>query len=161
MPIINLTCIPFYISSKKSMPLCKGIKCPPYIQWFSTWWQTAVSPHTRLHMWVLLIHSHYSDVIMGTMASQITSLTIVHSIVYSGADQRKHQNSASLAFVRGIHRWPVNSPHKEPVTRKMFPFDDVIMPNLNGAAVQCLGWISNFIPQFTAHGISYPYWNWR
>ena len=44
-----------------------------------------------------------------------------------GGDQRKHQSSASLAFVRGIHRWPVNSPHKGPVTRKMFPFDDVIM----------------------------------
>ena len=46
----------------------------------------------------------------------------------SGADQRKHQSSALLAFVMGIHRWPVNSPHKGPVTRKMFPFDDVIMP---------------------------------
>ena len=46
---------------------------------------------------------------------------------YSDADQWKHQSSASLAFVRGIHRWPVNSPHKWPVTRKMFPFDDVIM----------------------------------
>ena len=46
---------------------------------------------------------------------------------YSGADQRKYQSSTSLAFVRGIHRWPVNSPHKGPVTRKMFPFDDVIM----------------------------------
>ena len=40
---------------------------------------------------------------------------------------KKHQSSASQAFVRGIHRWPVNSPHKRPVTRKMFPFDDVIM----------------------------------
>ena len=59
--------------------------------------------------------------------SQITSLTIVYSAVYSGEDQRKHQSSASLAFVRGIHRGPVNSPHKWPVTRKMFPFDDVIM----------------------------------
>ena len=57
------------------------------------------------------------------MASQITSLTIVYSTVYSGADQRKHQSSASLAFVRGIHR----APHKGPVRRKMFPFDDVIM----------------------------------
>ena len=64
---------------------------------------------------------HYSDVVMGAMASQITSLTIVESTVYSGADQRKHQSSTSLAFVRGIHRWPVNSPHKGPVTRKMFP----------------------------------------
>ena len=60
---------------------------------------------------------------MGAIASQITSLTIVYSIVYSDADQRKHQSSAPLAFVRG----PVNSPHKWPVTRKMFPFDDVIM----------------------------------
>ena len=70
---------------------------------------------------------HYNDVIMSSMASQITRLTIVYSAVYSGADQRKHQSSASLAFVRGIHRGPVNSPHKGPVTRKMFPFDDVII----------------------------------
>ena len=70
---------------------------------------------------------HYNDVIMGVIASQITSLSIVYSIVYSDADQRKQQSSASLAFVRGIHREPVNSPHKKPVTRKMFPFDDVIM----------------------------------
>ena len=69
---------------------------------------------------------HYNDVIMSSMASQITSLTIVYSI-HSRADQRKHQSSASLAFVWGIHRSPVNSPHKGPVTRKMFPFDDVIM----------------------------------
>ena len=71
--------------------------------------------------------AHYSDVIMDTIASQITSLTIVYSTAYSDADQRKSQSSASLAFVRGIHRWPVNSPHKWPVTRKLFPFDDVIM----------------------------------
>ena len=71
--------------------------------------------------------NHYSDVIMGTIASQITSLTIIYSAVYSDADQRKHQSSASLAFVRWIPRGPVNSPHKWPVTRKMFPFDDVIM----------------------------------
>ena len=70
---------------------------------------------------------HYDDVTMGAIASQITSLTIVYSTVYSGADQSKHQSSASLAFVWGIHRGPVNSPHKWPVTRKMFPFDDVIM----------------------------------
>ena len=71
--------------------------------------------------------SHHIDVIMGAMATQITSLTIVYSTVYSGAHQRKHQSSASLAFVRGIHQGPVNSPHKEPVTRKIFPFDDVIL----------------------------------
>ena len=84
---------------------------------------------------------HYGDVIMGTMASQITALTIVYSTVYSGADQRKHQSSASLVFVRGIHRWPVNSPHKGPVTRKIFPFDDVIMFWLNEVSTMalCLG----------------------
>ena len=70
---------------------------------------------------------HQYDVIMGAMASQIASLAIVYSTVYSGANQRKHQSSASLAFVWGFHRSPVNSPHKWPVTRKMFPFDDVIM----------------------------------
>ena len=70
---------------------------------------------------------HYDDATMGVMASQITSLAILYSTVYSGADQRKHQSSASLAFVRGIHRGPMNSSRKGPVTRKMFPFDDVIM----------------------------------
>ena len=64
---------------------------------------------------------------MGAMTAQITSLTIVYSTVYSGADQSKHQSSESLAFVWGIHRRPVNSPHKWPVMRKMFPVDDVIM----------------------------------
>ena len=82
---------------------------------------------------------HYCDVIMGAIASQITGVSIVFSTVCSGADQRKHQSSASLVFVRGIHRGPVNSPHKGPVTRKMFPFDDVIM-------VQCIT-----IPSLTYH----------
>ena len=60
--------------------------------------------------WTLRVH--YSDVTMIMMASQITSIMIVYSTVYSGPDQRKHQSSASLPFVWGIHRWPVNSPHK-------------------------------------------------
>ena len=77
---------------------------------------------------------------MGAMASQITSLIIVYSTVYSGADQRKHQRSASLAFVRGIPRWPVNSPHKWPVTRKMF--DDVTM------RMVCTVYLKNY-----AHGL--------
>ena len=61
---------------------------------------------------LLIKRNHHNEVIMSAMVSHITSLTIKHS---------------SLAFVRGIHRWPVNSPHKGPVTWKMFPFDDVIM----------------------------------
>ena len=63
---------------------------------------------------------------MGAIASQITSIMTVYTTVYSGVDQRKHQSSASLAFVRGIHRRPVNSPHKWTVTRKILPLDDVI-----------------------------------
>ena len=80
-------------------------------------WQTATQSQYR---------SHYCDVLMGVVASQITSLTIVYSTVHSDADQRKHQSSASLAFVKGIHRGPVDSLRKGPVTRKMIPFD-VIM----------------------------------
>ena len=76
------------------------------------------SPNTQIHS---------NDVLMGAIASQVTSLASVYSAVQIGADQRKHQSSESFAFVRGIHLRPVNSPHKRPVTRKMFPFDDVIM----------------------------------
>ena len=79
------------------------------------------------HAAVFAVQFHHNCIIMSAMASRITSLTIVYSTIYSGVDQRKHQSSVSLAFVRGIHRWLVNSPHKGPVTRKMLPFDDVIM----------------------------------
>ena len=87
--------------------------------------------------WISFIHGlrinwkarflNYSDVVISAIASQITSLTIVYSTVCSGADEILHQSSASLAFVRGIHRWPVNSPHKGPFTPKKFPFEDVII----------------------------------
>ena len=80
---------------------------------------------------------HYNDIIMGAIASQLTSLTIVYSIVYSDTDQRKHQSSASLALVQGIHRGPVTSPHKWLITWKMFPFDDVIMFDV---PCWCCGW---------------------
>ena len=68
------------------------------------------------HPWIWnngeYITKHYGNVIMSAMASKITTPTIACSAVYAGADQRKHKSSASLAFVRGILRWPVNSPHK-------------------------------------------------
>ena len=70
---------------------------------------------------------HSSDVIMGAMTSHITGVSVIYSTVCSGADQRKYQSFTSFVSVRGIHRWPVNSPHKGPVTRKKFPFDGVIM----------------------------------
>ena len=88
-------------------------------------------------MFFMTFNKHYNDVIMSAIATQITSLTIVYSTI-SGEYQRKHQSSASLTFVRGIHRWSVNFPHKRPVTRKMFQFDDVIMIR---------AWAIEYIPQ--------------
>ena len=73
---------------------------------------------------IMRLFVHYSDVIMSVVAPQITSLTIVYSTVYSGADQRKHQSSASLAFVRGIYWSPVNSPYKGPIIWKMSSYLD-------------------------------------
>ena len=96
-------------------------------------WNTGILQMRDSNLVIVFFNSSYSvplhcnDVIMGAIASQITSLTIVYSTDYSDADQRKHQSFASLAFVRGIRRGPANSPHKWPVTRKMLPFDDVIM----------------------------------
>ena len=93
---------------------------------------------------------------MSAMASQITSLTIVNSIVHSGADQRKHQSSASLVFVRGIHRSPVNSPHKWPVTWKVFPFDDVIMiisTLYTASSIQTV--VAHILPRWHLYGFCY------
>ena len=74
-------------------------------QWVAFTWPS-VFRGTGGRGWVIVsikYKLHYCDVIMSPTTSQITSLTIVYSIFYSGTDQRKHQSSASLAFVRGIH----------------------------------------------------------
>ena len=70
---------------------------------------------------------HYNDIPMSTIVSQITSLTAVYISVYSRADQRKYQSSASLAFARGIHWWSVNSPTQRASNAENVAFDDVIM----------------------------------
>ena len=124
-----------------------------FVTSFSTFtrrWVTACIPVvfsiSRYHAaaYVENVLQHYGDVIMGAIASQITSFTIVYSTIYSDADQRNHQSSASLAFVRGIHQGPVNSPQKRPVTRTMFPFDDVIMILKRGCFISsCLGCANN------------------
>ena len=77
--------------------------------------------------WAWVHPPHYSDIIVNLMEFQITIVLFVYSTISSGADQRKHDSSTSLALARGIHWWSVNSPHKGPVMQKMFPFDDVIM----------------------------------
>ena len=108
-----------------------------FIIWNNDRWQP-LCDQLRLDVSSDVLRTHYNDVIMSMLSSQITSLTVVYSTIYSGTDQRKHQSSASLAFVRGIHRWPLNSPHKGPVTRKMFPFDDVIMSSaILNYVIQC------------------------
>ena len=84
-------------------------------------WTNDGPVHSSPGLYELLWYTHYNDVIMSTMASLITSITIVYSIFHSGAVQRKHQSSASMAFA-----WA-----KGPVTRKMLPFDDVIMKETN------------------------------
>ena len=66
------------------------------------------------------LNTHYCDVIMSDMTTQITGVSIVYSTVCSGADERKRQSSASLAFARGNHQWLLNSNHKGPVTRKIY-----------------------------------------
>ena len=108
-----------------------------------------ISPDHRCGA-VIWFMTHYSDVIMSTVASQITGVSMICPTVSSGADQRKHQSSASLSFVVGIHRWPLNSPHKGPVTQKTFPFDDVIMTN----HVACPS------PWHTIHGFIKQLENW-
>ena len=73
-----------------------------------------------LHTTLECLCLNHSDVIVSTMASQIAGDSIACSTVYLCVDQRKHLSSASLAFVMGIHRWPVNFLPKEPATRKCF-----------------------------------------
>ena len=122
-------CVLFTITILTVLYMCAENKCIIYQREKSLrqYWQSPGRTSHNDYTW------HYNDVIMGAMASQITSLTIVYSTVYSGTDERKHESSASLAFVRGIHRGPVNSPHKWPVARKMCPFDDVIMPSVSNS----------------------------
>ena len=109
---------------------------------------------------------HYNGVIMSAMASQNIILTIVYSTVIQ-AQIKKHKKSASLAFVRGIHGWLVNSPQKGPVTRKMFPFIDVIMFCMNICSYitvylafsrkfwNCFQWIWTQTLHLDAHTFSY------
>ena len=89
--------------------------------------------------WHQIPGEHNSDVIMSAITSQITGVSIVYPFVCSGADQRKHESSASLAFVSGIHRSPVNSHHKGPVTRKMFPFHDFMKLSWPWLLMPCVG----------------------
>ena len=81
--------------------------------WLGDEWEKKLDVTWRsnpIMRWGQFCTTHYNDVIMGTIASQITSLTIVYSTVYSRRRSKEHQSSASLTFVRGIHRGPVKFP---------------------------------------------------
>ena len=144
------TCDPNFSGTTfhKILSSCESALCGPW------WISQCISPECWEHIRLIITswHGHnlhitglcegnpqltnrLQDVIMSTVASQITSVSIACSIVCLVANQRIHQSSASLAFVREIHRWPVNSPHKGSVTRKMFLFDDVIMDSPHGRTV--------------------------
>ena len=101
----------------------------------------------------------YNDVMMSAMASQITSHTIVYSSVYSGAGQRKHQSSASLAFVRGIHGTG-EFPAQRASNAEMFPFDDVIMTIENPSdfflTLHPTDAMQSFISHFNQHSLVNP-----
>ena len=121
------------------------------------------------HQGVWILQSHYNDVIMSAVEPEITGVSIVCSTVCSGAHQRKH-----LAFVRGIHRWLVDSPHKGSVTRKCFHLmtslcKDALVPvqHLNIAYPKHWGLVcqkqvskagtSNYIPQYMWDVITCPF----
>ena len=108
------------------------INCLNYIHIWQESQQLSCGNTCEIWMWyttgpAIYYDAHDSDIIMSAMTSKITGISIVWRTVWSGTHERKHQSSASLAFVRGIHWWSVDSPHKRPVTWKVFPFDDVIM----------------------------------
>ena len=95
--------------------------------WMKKWMVCAIMSWRSSWDGVLFFSLHGRLTYMHMFMFLCISCELWHLMLYSGEVQRKHQSSASLAFVRRIHRWLVNSPHQWPVTRKMFPFDDVIM----------------------------------
>ena len=117
-------------------------------------WSLAYSVHTEstpclIRPWYQALH--YNDVINRAKVSQITGVSIICSTICLVGDQRKHQSSASLGFVRGIHGSPVDSPHKGPVTRKMFSF--MTWPSINMPRLCTLGCLEMSL---TSPGLGFP-----
>ena len=111
-PFMNFPVMP--LTAPSNLPITAGL----------LWWrENGKRFKVMAASWRLSLH--YIDVMMRAIASQITGVSMVFPTVR--LDQRKQQSSAPLALVRGIHRSPVDSPQKKPVTWRMFPFDDVIM----------------------------------
>ena len=121
--------------------LC-SIFSPKFVQiYFSTLWREFLSFYTTI---ILSILHHYNDVIMSAMGSQITSLAILYSTVYLRCKSKKTSKLRVIGLCPGNS--PVISPHKRPVTRKMLPFDDVIMLiNVYGYRRQSVIWAGQII----------------
>ena len=173
-----------YISHTKRTNT-KAISFPSYLEWqFCHWSSWNVFPSELDCSWNMLsemgtsissprisldiinnnmyIHCHNSDVIMNSMTYQIIGVSIVYSTVCSGVDQGK-TSSVPLAFVRGIQRWPADSPHKGSVTRNMLPFDDVITLEVwniffqVSLAVNDIVWF--FSPDHVIRNLVAPFWS--
>ena len=114
LEILNMTNYVYHTHLLASFTATPGLT----IEWWYLRQDMELRSKLRLKMGQIdpMTKKHSRFIIMNAMASQITSVSIVYSKVCSGADQRKNQSSASLVFVRGIHRWPVNSLHERPVT---------------------------------------------
>ena len=121
-------------------PLCRKCfhVCPDII---SPIWTSFLFPNSKSGYSTVLLTNHYSEIIISTMISQVTGV----SAICSTADQRKYESTVSLAFLRRIHWWPVDSPHKRPVMQKMFPFDDVLMHITQKENSGSLGNLCNFL----------------
>ena len=135
---------------------------PDNIGMLVTWsWQRTtqtLQQNKEQNKYTCIVVQHYSGAIIGAMASQITSLTIVYATVYSGADQRKHKSSASLAFMQVIRRWPVNSPHKGPVTRKKS--FHLMTSSWHYSDQKCAHVCSEWCVVGYGAGASWDLWNW-
>ena len=121
-PKVNRGCAP--LTANRTSADCVQISLGPSIPYiplgvYHTGRFNAMRPIQTIVMHAQSIH--YDGIIMSTVAYLITGVSIICSTVCSGADQRKHQSSTSLVCVRGIHRWPLDSPHKGTVTRKKVP----------------------------------------
>ena len=118
-----MICAPYVMCHmlKPNMSKYTSLKCYDLIQL-----NTGQQLHWISHRVCSTGFGHYGDVIVDAMASQITDVSMACSNIWSSEDQRIHQSPVSLAFMRDIPG-PLNSHHKGSVTRKMFPFDDVIM----------------------------------
>ena len=117
--------------------MCSNFVCFLYRSYFLLLCLILILSSTKL-LPMSLVNIHYNDVIMSAMDSQITSITIVYSIVNSGTDQRKHQSSASVAFVKGIYRWLLNSPNKGPENLQLGCFWTSQRPSIPLIIKSCL-----------------------